>query len=244
VVRAAETRRRDGLFVDPVAQVFLAAAGISADDAGFDSPDPRRRGTWRHVTIRTRFFDDFSIDVARSCRQIVLLGAGLDSRAYRLPWPESTTIFEIDTDELLGWKQEVLDAAGLIPNCERRTVPADLRSDWLSPLAAAGHILAEPTAWLAEGLLVYLATEVAESMLGALSATSAPGSRLGASLPVANSLARPGLWLLPPQQDPVSWFAPFGWDARTACLSELAADYGRPGWLDSRSPSFVDARRQ
>ena len=80
----------------------------------------------------------------------------MDSRAVRLDWPTGTRLFEVDTAEPLGFKASVLRQERAVPRCERITVPVDLREDWPGALAAAGHDPAQPTGWIAEGLLIYL----------------------------------------------------------------------------------------
>ena len=89
---------------------------------------------------------------------MVLLAAGLDTRAFRLSWPDRTTVFEADLPDLLEVKERVLADVGARPQCERIVVAVDLRSDWLSSLTDAGFDASQPTAWLAEVLLVYLET--------------------------------------------------------------------------------------
>ncbi len=73
---------------------------------------------------------------------------------------------------MLGPKDEVLAAVHAAPACERVVVPCDLRDDWPAALRAAGLDPARPTAWIAEGLLVYLAPDDVDRLLD-----SSPGSR-------------------------------------------------------------------
>lgn len=146
-------------------------------------------GTWdladlgaslgRHVVIRTRFFDDYLLDAAAAgVRQVVLLAAGLDTRAFRLPWPGGVRVFELDLPEVLTFKAQVLARSGAAPCCGRAVLPVDLRTDWRGALLASGHDLGQPTAWLVEGLLIYLTATEAGRLLADITATSAPGSRL------------------------------------------------------------------
>jgi methyltransferase (TIGR00027 family) len=102
--------------------------------------------------IRTRFFDDYLLDAtAHGIRQVVLLAAGLDTRAYRLRWPPDVDVYELDLPEVMGFKGEVLTERRAASRCERTVVPIDLRKDWTVPLSKAGFSSSEPTAWLAEG---------------------------------------------------------------------------------------------
>jgi len=133
-VRAMETARPEPLFRDPYAAAFVAAAGDEAASPGRATlTDEQRR--WRagialHITVRTRFFDDYLVEaVASGCEQVVLLGAGLDTRALRLGWPAQLRWFELDLPEVLAFKQAVLDDLGAAATCDRRTLPTDLGGD-------------------------------------------------------------------------------------------------------------------
>jgi len=134
---------------------------------------------YAHGVIRTRFFDEFlTRAVAGKCRQVVLLAAGLDTRAFRLTWPKPVRLYEIDLPDVLAFKHEVLTRSGASPRCERTVVPADLRADWPARLEKAGFSADQPAAWLTEGLMLYLTASQAASLLCAVSRLSAPVSRL------------------------------------------------------------------
>ncbi|MFE2990622.1 class I SAM-dependent methyltransferase [Streptomyces sp. NPDC059262] len=242
-VRARETAREDALFRDPLALAFATAGGLGPDsplpERGNEDERRRRLGVASSIIIRTKFLDDL-LDRATEAgiRQVVLLGAGMDSRAFRMGWPAGTRLFEVDTAEPLGFKASVLRQEGAVPGCERITVPVDLREDWPGALAAAGHDPALPTVWIAEGLLIYLPQDAVELLLDQVSALSATGSRMGLTLGSRGVLARfasdaaPGspasLWVSEMPEDPVSWLSDHGWDAETFTLRERAAAYGRP----------------
>jgi methyltransferase (TIGR00027 family) len=132
-----------------------------------------------HVAIRTRFLDDYLLAAtAAGCRQVVLLAAGMDTRAYRLGWPAGTRLFEIDQPDVLAFKNAVLNSRGAVPRCDRAALAADLREDWTDTLLGSGLRPIERTAWLAEGLLIYLTAEEADRLLTATTGLSAPGSRI------------------------------------------------------------------
>ncbi len=135
--RARETRRPDRLFEDPWAELLAGPEGFELlarweqaarppnAPAGMENP---------YIAIRTRYFDDFlagamatsgSIGGAQPARQVVMLAAGLDTRAFRLSWPPGTRLFELDRPDLLAAKAEVLRAAGAVPRCDRQPIPAD-----------------------------------------------------------------------------------------------------------------------
>lgn len=130
-------------------------------EARLESVDPETAAIVRHLrryqAVRTHYFDRYFADaVAAGIRQVVILAAGLDLRAYRLDWPAGTTIYEIDQPEVLEYKSATLGRSGVSASAERREVPADLRQDWPAALRGAGFDPEQPTAWLVEGLLMYL----------------------------------------------------------------------------------------
>ncbi|BAJ31788.1 SAM-dependent methyltransferase [Kitasatospora setae] len=181
--RALEARRADALAVDPFAAHFVRAspgcADWPADPAEVDPGDPVWERLAAYFALRTRVLDDHLLGAAATgTRQVVLLGAGLDSRAHRLPWPPGTTVWELDRPEVLRFKQRVLDGLGAAPRARRRTVPVDLREDWAGALTAAGLDPSRPVAWLAEGLFLYLPAAAELAVTAALDALSAPGSTL------------------------------------------------------------------
>jgi methyltransferase (TIGR00027 family) len=131
-----------------------------------------------NMAVRTKFFDEFFIDATQAgVRQAVILASGLDSRAYRLPWPDGTTVYEIDQPQVIEFKSRTLAELGATPTAHRRTVAIDLRDDWPAALRAAGFDPDQPTAWSAEGLLGYLPPEAQDRLLDTVTALSAPGSR-------------------------------------------------------------------
>jgi methyltransferase (TIGR00027 family) len=175
-----------GLIDDPFAAPLVRAVGIDvytrlvngaipvSDDAGFD---PARMG--RGMAVRTRFYDRFFVDATRSgIRQAVILAAGLDARAYRLPWPQGTVLYEVDLPEVIDFKTSTLRGLGAAPTVERRTVAVDLRDDWPAALRAAGFDPQAPSAWSAEGLVVYLPPEAQDALFGNITALSATKSQV------------------------------------------------------------------
>ncbi|MEU2629916.1 class I SAM-dependent methyltransferase [Kitasatospora sp. NPDC007106] len=240
-VRALESERENALFRDPLAKAFAAAGGLwPASPPPEDEAARRRRlAVSFSIVIRTRFLDDLLLEAsAAGVRQVVLLGAGMDSRAFRTDWPEGTRLFEVDTAAPLDFKAAVLRRERAVARCERITVAVDLREDWPGALAAAGHDPALPTVWIAEGLLIYLPEDAVELLLTRIGALSAVGSRMGLTLGSRGVVERfgadavPGsaasLWVSEMPDDPVGWLAGHGWDADSHTLRELAAAYGRP----------------
>lgn len=166
-MRAEESDRPDRLFTDPLAAVLAGEHGRDL---------LAKNGSAPAIAIRTRYFDDLVVKIAPA--QLVLVAAGMDTRAYRLALPSDTVVYELDRPELLQLKEDLLDGAGARPTCVRRPVGTDLAGDWLSDLLAAGFDPARPALWSVEGLTYYLeATEVAV-LLGRITGQSAPGSEL------------------------------------------------------------------
>lgn len=127
--------------------------------------------------VRTKYFDDYLLNAtAGGIRQVAILASGLDSRAYRLPWPTRTVVYEIDQPKVMEFKTTTLADLGAEPSAIRRAVPIDLRADWPTALQAAGFDSAAPTAWLAEGLLIYLKPQTQDRLFDNITALSAPGS--------------------------------------------------------------------
>jgi methyltransferase (TIGR00027 family) len=185
--RAAASRGPDPLLDDPYAEPLVRAVGIDhfvkiVDgelSSAEDDPVLNRRSMNEQITVRTRFFDDFFTAATNSgTRQAVILASGLDTRAYRLAWPAGTTVFELDQPEVIEFKTRTLAELGAEPTAQRRTVAIDLRDDWPKALLDNGFDPKQPTAWIAEGLLVYLPPEAQDRLLDAVTALSAPGSRV------------------------------------------------------------------
>ena len=251
-IRASESDRPDRLFDDPYAAGFARAAG-EWRPGGPPPPaesDAGRQGLISWITVRTRFLDDIvRAACAGPCRQVVILGAGLDSRALRLDWPEGTRLFELDLAAVLEFKDGVIRAEGWRPRCERITVPGDLSGDWGQPLVDAGFDAHAPVAWVVEGLLAYLTEEVRDALVTRTADLSVAGSRMGLTLASSDRLdswraAHPGgpsspggptspgdyvaLWRSTAPPDPVGWLASLGWRASLFDVAERAMAYGRP----------------
>ena len=187
--RAMASRDPDGLINDPFAEPLVRAVGLDfftkmmdgeLDLTAFENFSPERAQAMVHgMAVRTKYFDDYLLNAARSgVRQVVILASGLDSRAYRLPWPAGTVVYEIDQPQVIEFKTTTLADIGAEPTATRRTIPIDLRADWPAALAAAGLDTSAPTAWLAEGLLIYLPPEAQDRLFDNITALSAPGSTI------------------------------------------------------------------
>ncbi|CAN3127380.1 SAM-dependent methyltransferase [Mycobacterium sp. smrl_JER01] len=184
--RAFAGRGPDPLIDDPYAAVLVEAVGlphfirVARGEVDFDADPLFDADVMRaQIAVRTRFFDDFLTDAGTAgIRQAVILASGLDTRAYRLRWPAGTVVYEIDQPKVVEFKTRVLADAGAAPAAERRTVGIDLRDDWSLALREAGFDPTRPTAWIAEGLLIYLPPDAQDRLLDTITALSAPDSRL------------------------------------------------------------------
>ena len=97
------------------------------------------------VSARTRFLDDLLLDATnQGVGQVVLLGAGLDARAFRLPWPGEVRVFELDTAAMLDFKQRGVDGIDAQPRAQRVVIRIDLREDWPGPCAPPGSTPTRP----------------------------------------------------------------------------------------------------
>jgi len=191
--RAAETDKDNPLIRDPYAKVLVAGAGTGIWEFMLDNEfvakvadsDPEVAAIVEHMgsyqAVRTHFFDEFFTAAAGAgIRQIVILASGLDSRAYRLPWPAGTTVYELDQPKVLEYKAATLNQHGATPKAPRREVPIDLRFDWPKALREVGFDPSVPTAWLAEGLLMYLPADAQDRLFEQVTELSAAGSRISA----------------------------------------------------------------
>ncbi|HZQ30252.1 MAG TPA: class I SAM-dependent methyltransferase [Mycobacterium sp.] len=266
--RAAETESERPLIKDPFARVFLEAAGQGMwtlfssrklpDE--LTDVDPRLRarlhGMVDLMAARTAFFDEFFLSAADAgVRQIVILAAGLDSRAWRLPWPAGTVVYELDQPKVLEFKSTTLRQHGAQPTARQVSVGIDLRQDWPTALQQAGFDPSVPTAWSAEGLLRFLPAAAQDLLFERIDALSPPGSRLAANAPASeppdsaelqqqrdemvrvreiaarlfdtNMPNLQELWYIEKRTDLVDWLSAHGWTASQETASELVARYGR-----------------
>lgn len=240
--RACESELPDPLFVDPLARplagdegfAFLAMTDSYRPQASTTEPNP-------FLSIRTRFFDDALGVVVprRGYRQVVLLAAGMDARAYRLDWPQGTVLYEVDRQEVFDHKEAVLRDVGAEPRCTRRPVVADLGQEWQPPLLEAGFDPSEPAAFLIEGLLIYLDEAAVVRLLTGFSRLAAVGSWVGIDFAdtslLQSSFMRPYLaeldrrgcaWLFG-TSEPETLLERFGWSATVVMPGEEGADHGR-----------------
>ena len=267
--RAAETRRENPLIRDPFAQVFLDAVGdgvwnwhsapqLPAELLEAEPELPlQMQSMVGYMASRTAFFDQFFLDATNAgIRQVVILAAGLDARSWRLPWPDGTTVYELDQPRVLEFKLSTLQEHGAEPACNRVAVPADLRQDWPTALQQAGFDASAPSVWSAEGLMPYLPAAAQELLFDRVQGLTAAGSRVAvealgpkfldpefrtnrrarmdriralmAELDPQREIPRTDeLWYFEEREDVGDWFRRRGWEVTVTPSDELMAGYGR-----------------
>jgi methyltransferase (TIGR00027 family) len=187
--RAMASKDPRGLINDPFAEPLVRAVGVDFFTKMMDGELDleaienaslvRMEAMVDGMAVRTKYFDDYFINATGAgVRQLVILASGLDSRAYRLPWPAGTVIYEIDQPQVIEFKTTTLAGIGAEPAATRCTVPIDLRQDWPAALKAAGLDTTAPTAWLAEGLLIYLPPDAQDRLFDNITALSVPESTI------------------------------------------------------------------
>ncbi|WP_193044552.1 SAM-dependent methyltransferase [Mycolicibacterium baixiangningiae] len=233
LARQKESHTECPLFNDPYAQVFIDAARSRGCQLPTDESLERIDGIANYASSRTKWFDEFFIAAgAHGIEQMVIVAAGLDARAWRLPWVRGTTVFEIDHPGVLDFKNDALREHGDSPSVSRYVpVPANLIDDWPEVLRDAGFDVTEPTAWAVEGLLPYIA-DGPHLLFNRIHELSTPGSRLAVEA-VGTGVA--------------DWLTAQGWQVTTLSAQELMTRYGRcgdHGVVDTGTDTvFVDAKR-
>jgi methyltransferase (TIGR00027 family) len=236
-IRAGESIRDDRLFTDPFAATLAGDEGRRLLATAVAATGEQ---STVQIVIRTRYWDDALLrSRTGGASQVVILAAGMDARAYRLPWPADTTIYEVDQPGMITTKDELL--AGQKPRCTRITIGTDLADDWPNALHSQGFSPANRTVWLVEGLLQYLDERAVRTLFHRIDALSAPGSVLlyevvGKTLLDASFL-KPTLEFM--NQLGAPWI--FGTDEPAALVEHLGwtaavTDVAEPGYAWNRWP--------
>jgi methyltransferase (TIGR00027 family) len=266
MARAAESDCDCPLFTDRYAEPFIDAAV----ERGWDSSviGARLPMIKDYAAVRTKWFDEYFIAAgANGIDQAVILAAGLDARAWRLPWVTGSAIYEIDQPRVLAFKADVLTARGAQSVGSYQAVPIDLRADWPTALREAGFDPSTPTAWSAEGLLPYLSAAGQDLLFERIVELSATGSRiaveaLSPSYFDPDYLERrrqylrgvqedtapdiPELWFIEERTDLRQWLTERGWAITAIEALNLMQRYDRPpdGDLKDVAPRsvFIEGR--
>lgn len=271
--RAQEADAECPLYTDPYAQFFIDAA----TDAGWrppfteeslahigradDTVVARIQTMAAYIASRTKHIDEFFTTAgANGLDQVVILAAGLDTRAWRLPWIDGTVVYELDQPKVLEFKEQVLASHNARPATRYVAVPVDLRHDWPKALQDKGFDPSRPTVWCAEGLLPYLPADGQDLLFERVDALSAPSTRItveafGPDFFSAEAMERrrirmeqarraaadagqdlpdtAALWYFEPRTDVAGWLTDRGWVTESITAPALMEHYQRP-------PSDVD----
>jgi methyltransferase (TIGR00027 family) len=246
-VRARESGRPDRLFEDPYAEPLAGPSGY----AMMARSEQAAGGENRMVPVRVRWFDDaITAALAGGIRTVVMLGAGLDTRPYRLPLVKGVHWYELDRRDVLDVKASAL--AGLAPRATVTPVEADLTRDLPVPAFDA------PVAWVAEGLFFYFAESSIVDLLRWARDRSPQGSVFLADVHGTAGMDSPAMrpyreWCqrtgTPPPfgcEDPSRLFERGGWRLVAASVPGAPdANFGRlppaPPGVVNGAPHFVQA---
>ena len=267
--RAVATEDANPIINDPFAAPLVRAVGIDfftrVVDGQVTPADVGETGNAELQTetdslaVRTRFFDEFFLNAAAAgIGQAVILAAGLDARAYRLAWPPGTVVYEIDQPKVVEFKTATMARLGAEPTTERRTVSIDLREDWPTALRESGFDDTKPSAWSAEGLLMYLPPKAQDRLFDHITALSAPGSQLATEYhpDTGPTMAErgqamndrwanmgcdvdlSGLFYEGERNNVADYLGDRGWQVVARARRELFSEYGRPFPTDEALAAF------
>ncbi len=276
-MRALASRDDNALIDDPYAEPLVDAVGVDfftrLARGDLDLPQADYRGAWGiarlrdMIAIRTRFYDvEFMAATNAGIRQAVILASGLDSRAYRLPWPAGVTVFEIDQRQIMQFKSKVLADLGAAPTADWHTVSIDLRDDWPAALRDAGFDPTQPAVWSAEALLLYLPPYAQDALLDNITMLSAAGSRLATedlpnaarAVPMITArkqqitdrwrqygfeIKMDGLWYPGYRHSVIDYLGSRGWETSATSVPELFAAYGLSNPTDDADEAAMFALR-
>ena len=189
IIRWVETEKPEGerLCYDPLAKEFVGPHSRSLGNFSFIGKaflwyvDHRHPGFLDCVPARTRYIDEYvNSCVDDGIEQLVNLGAGFDSRPYRLDrLEEKVTVFEVDHPATQKWKiRKVKRAIGAIPG-HVRYVPIDFnREDLLQVLLRSGYEKDRKSLFIWEGVTPYLTPEAVDETLDFVAKNSGVGSSI------------------------------------------------------------------
>jgi methyltransferase (TIGR00027 family) len=264
--RAREVEQDRPLFADPYAHFFLdevtACGGSSVIHSNLfpwlhrNHPRILRQvmAQASYIGARAKWFDDFFMASSGDVAQAVILAAGLDTRAWRLPWKAVSAVYEIDQPEVLAFKQQTLHSHHAEPATRYVAVGIDLRQDWPKALRDAGFNSVQPTSWSAEGLLPYLPAAAQDLLFEQIHGLSARGSRIAVDAVTAafyqpENATRlkafydelrhvvieggddmpefPGLWYEEERTELADWLQQHGWQVDAIGVHDILARYQR-----------------
>ena len=252
--RALETERSEPLFRDPLARALAGEDGMALHAALRTTTwPPNAAGPDPEQSIFTRYFDDALVRAVRtfSIEQVVLLGAEMDARAFRLDWPDGVVLFEVEGEAVVARKESVLRELQAKPRCERRVVRATLRGPWRRALMATGFDPSRPSAILISAELVCLDSAAVARLFGEIRRIACAGSWIGALLAGFDTIESPFMkpffekraalgwprWRFG-VRDPEAFLAEHGWAAECEVAGAPEVSYGRwrYGYIPRTSP--------
>jgi methyltransferase (TIGR00027 family) len=214
----ADAKRNVRGFSDPFALKLLPVDCREAVTRRIQGERPRNRreaALGMVATVTSRIMGPRTVTIDDGLRQLppgyqlVIVGAGLDARAYRMDELSQSIVFELDHPATQAFKRR--QAAGLVTRAkELRYVPIDFTQEQLGDaLERAGHSTAIPTAWIFEGVISYLTPGEVATSLRAMAKRSAPGSRLLATYNEDSAVRRVFSTLTSRTREPHrAWFSP------------------------------------
>jgi methyltransferase (TIGR00027 family) len=182
--RARESERQHPLFADPYGSIFAGKLGNEM----FDKIVAAKPELLYSVRARTAYIDELvrKYVLDGTIKQVVILGVGMDARALRMPFSEEVTVFELDFNDVLNYKDRMIKASNIIPTskAKRTCIAIDLRDDldWSKLIVENGFKVTERTFWILEGLLMYLSESDVITTLKRIYSLSASDSFLVAQI--------------------------------------------------------------
>jgi len=238
ILRAWESKKPEEhrLFYDPFAAIICGSDSMELplmEEVG------KNKDFWMDfIAVRTRWIDE-QVTALRT-EQLVILGAGMDTRAYRLNGLKGTPVFEVDFPEVLSAKGKLLE--GHQPQAKLTNVMANLSlNSWDADLRTAG-MQPVPTMWLLEGLTGYLTETELEALLAQLSKLADPSSRMTATFVgrdmKENSTSMHRYLVTGPDQIS-ALLGKFGWHCEVHPIAEISRLYDRSDHLPQDYAYFL-----
>jgi methyltransferase (TIGR00027 family) len=202
------------------------------------------RSTSGHLSVRSsearKVILDEAIQQAMPFEQLVVLGAGLDGRAWSLPGLESTTVFEIDHPDTQTWKRERAQSVNLLAK-EVRFVEMDFTQDDLATkLRQSGYNSNRSSFWLWEGVTMYLSPSDNAKTLSAIASLSSSDSCLVITYMAKKNGKVPRSWFLAFLGEPIRSAYIVDELAQAAAIAgwETVSNTGIEDWKNRHTPSL------
>eukprot|EP00928_Gymnodinium_smaydae_P088789 TRINITY_DN72836_c0_g1_i1.p1 TRINITY_DN72836_c0_g1~~TRINITY_DN72836_c0_g1_i1.p1 ORF type:complete len:321 (+),score=36.55 TRINITY_DN72836_c0_g1_i1:123-965(+) len=238
-LRALESRKpeTERIIFDPQAEVLCGDEMFNFE--WLQSTGKSKEFWIDFLSVRTRWIDDVITTLRPT--QLVILGAGLDSRAYRLAALRGVPVYEVDFPEVLQAKQTLLAADA--PIAQLGHVAANLGTDdWASRLVASGFQPDSSSVWLLEGLTGYLTEPELELLLQNVSRLAAAGSKMVATfvgLDMQQQATSMHRYMIKEGAQARKLLQSHGWSSEVAQLDTVAQQYGRAENIPVAYPYFL-----